>query len=165
MSVGVSWFLPGDFESDEKYQAAKARKVAAEKVQAIVDATIRAETNAREAPDLAAAGNAFLCFVSSWRPREPAAPESGSQGEVDLLERKLSIAHFELDDFLQRTRYDGLQRELESGNLVGSALVNTQRFLTGWRPVVEKLRRTFQELSQEHRDLVARRRKATSASD
>jgi hypothetical protein len=107
---------------------------------------------------LAAAAHSFRAFVSSRRSSEPAVLEPGSQEEINAIEHKISVARLELDDFLQATRYDALRRELDSGNLVGSILVRTEHFLNGWRPVVEKLRRTVEELSQQHKELIARRR-------
>jgi len=163
MSVGASWFQASDFESPEAYAAAKARKEAGERTQAIVDATIRAETNAREAPGLAAAAHEFWASASSRGSGKPIEPQPGSQQEINALERRLSVARSELDDFLQRTRYNALQRELGGGKLVGSALVNVTNFLNGWRPVFLQLCRTVEELSQQHRELIARRREAVSA--
>ena len=162
MSVGISWFLPEDFESPEKYQAAKDRKAAAETAQAIVDETIRAETNAREAPGLAAAAHEFWDSASSRRSiaSEPAVPEPGSQEEIDILERKIPIAKEELDQFLQHSRFDALERQLRSGKLFGAVLVQVEHFVNSWRPVRENLGRTVQELTRQHGELIARRREA-----
>jgi hypothetical protein len=113
-----------------------------------------------EANNVAEADRSFWRWVRS--PREPKAeppvPEPGSQEEINALERQIALKQGELDQLVQETRFDALERELRSGKLMGKTLVSVTQFVTGWRPAVERMRAEFQELKQRHAELVKRRR-------